>query len=69
MKMIYLLPEIRVRSLEMGRLLDSGSITGINDGGSGDDGPGYGGGGSGPAYAPSRTDEFIPNEFQSVWSD
>ena len=29
MKMIYLLPEIRVRSLEMGRLLDSGSITGI----------------------------------------
>ena len=38
--------------------IDGGSITNINDGGSGDDGPGYGGEGGGPAYAP---------EFRSVW--
>ena len=58
MKKIYLSPTIRVRSLDVERLLDGGSITNINDGGSGNDGPGYGGEGGGPAYAP---------EFQSVW--
>ena len=56
-KKIYLSPTIRVRSLDVERLLDGGSITNINDG-SGDDGPGYGGEGGGPAYAP---------EFRSVW--
>ncbi|MBR5689098.1 MAG: hypothetical protein IKX17_01420 [Prevotella sp.] len=59
-KQLYSTPEIRVRGLEMERLLDSGSITGINDGGSGDDGPGYGGEGNGPAYAP---------EFRNIWDD
>lgn len=57
MKKIYLSPIIRVRSLDVERLLDGGSITNINDG-SGDDGPSYGGEGGGPAYAP---------EFRSVW--
>ena len=59
-KKFYLSPSIRVRSLEMERLLDGGSITNINDGGSGDDGPGYGGEGNGPAYAP---------EFRNIWDD
>ena len=58
MKKIYLSPTIRVRSLDVERLLDGGSITNINDGGSGNNGPGYGGEGGGPAYAP---------EFRSVW--
>ena len=44
----------------MEQLLDSGSITGINDGGSGNDGPGYGGEGNGPAYA---------SEWGSIWDD
>lgn len=59
MKKNYLCPSIRVRSLEVERLLDGGSITDINDGG-GDDGPGYGGGGTGPAYAP---------KIKSVWDE
>ena len=59
-KQLYSTPEIRVRGLETERLLDSGSITNINDGGSGDDGPGYGGEGNGPAYA---------SEWGSIWDD
>ena len=60
-KQLYSPPQIRVRGLEMERLLDSGSVTGINNGGSGgDDGPGYGGGSGGPVYAP---------EFRDIWED
>ena len=59
-KKFYLSPSIRVRSLETERLLDGGSITNINDGGPGDDGPGYGGEGNGPAYAP---------EFRDSWDE
>ena len=55
----YLLPEIRIRKIDMESLL-GGSITGIDDGGSGGDGPGYGGGNTGPAYAP---------EWGSIWED
>ena len=36
-KKLYLSPTIRVRSLDVEQLLDGGSITNINDGGSGDD--------------------------------
>ena len=69
-KKLYLSPAIRVRSLEIERLLDGGSITNINDGGSGD-GLGYGGEGGGPAYAPrwgNLWDDSEDPEFSEVWS-
>ena len=68
---LYLSPSIRVRSLEVEYLL-GGSITDINNGESGEDGPGYGGGGSGPAYAPENIEESFPlgSEWDnSVWFD
>lgn len=57
MKKNYLQPEIRIRKIEMDSLLDN-SITNI-DGGDGND-PGYGGGGSGPAFAP---------KWGNLWDD
>ena len=60
-KQLYSTPEIRVRGLEMEQLLDSNSITNINNGGSGDDDDlGYGGEGGGPAYAP---------KWGNLWDD
>ncbi len=55
----YFQPEIRVRTIEMEVFLEGGSI--INtDNNDGNEDPGYGGGGIGPAYAP---------EFRNVWDE
>lgn len=59
MKMIYLLPEIRVRKIELESLLDTGTVGNTNNN-NGDEDPGYGGGSVGPAYSPS---------FRNVWED
>ncbi|MBR5635026.1 MAG: hypothetical protein IKW78_07625 [Prevotella sp.] len=57
--MIYLLPEIRVRKIELESLLDTGTVGNTNNN-NGDEDPGYGGGSVGPAYSPS---------FRNVWED
>ena len=47
----YIQPSVRVRRLEIGNLLIGGSITNVNGNDDGTD-IGYGGGGTGPAFAP-----------------
>ena len=67
-KKYYLRPEIKIRAVKMDCLL-SGSITSVD---SGDDGPGYGGGGTGPAQAPSWGDVWsdeADESHYSVWED
>ena len=52
----------------MEQLLDSNSITNINNGGSdGEEDLGYGGGGIGPAYAPKHSDMW--EEYYDVWNE
>ena len=68
LKRLYIQPSVRVRRLEIENLLVEGSITNVN--GNGDDTPGYGGGGTGPAYAPQWgevPDRLGEMEIRSVW--
>ena len=65
----YFQPSIRVRRLDIGRMLDIGSITDVNGNGTG---VGYGGGGTGPAFAPQwgeSPDRIAEMEIRSVWDE
>lgn len=67
-KQQYLLPEIRIRKIDMESLLE-GSITNI-DGGA--DGLGYNGGATGPAYASQWGgiwEDFDEADMEEVWED
>lgn len=63
-KKSYLVPEIKIRKLRLDTIL-TGSI---HDIGGGDDGPGYGGGGSGPAQAPRGTSVWMDKSNESTYS-
>ena len=65
----YIQPSVRVRRLEIENLLVEGSITNVNDNGDGTE-VGYGGGGTGPAFAPQwgeSPDRIAGMEIRSVW--